>query len=81
VFGALPSAPEPAVDVKVLHAKIGALTLAIRHFGRCARDGRTVAERKALIDRAHALPLARQAQQLGIGRGSIYSGTIPIIAR
>ena len=28
VFGGEPSAPEPAVDVKVLHAKIGELTLA-----------------------------------------------------
>ena len=28
VFGAEASAPEPAVDVKVLHAKIGELTLA-----------------------------------------------------
>ncbi len=28
VFGAEASAPEPAVDVKVLHAKIGAVTLA-----------------------------------------------------
>ncbi len=28
VFGAEPSTPEPAIDVKVLHAKIGELTLA-----------------------------------------------------
>jgi len=28
VFGAEPSPAEPAVDVKVLHAKIGELTLA-----------------------------------------------------
>jgi transposase len=28
VFGAEPGAPEPAMDVKVLHAKIGELTLA-----------------------------------------------------
>ncbi len=28
VFGAEPVSPEPAVDVKVLHAKIGELTLA-----------------------------------------------------
>ena len=25
-----------------------------------------------MIDRGHGLPLARQAQQLGISRGSIY---------
>ena len=28
VFGAEPSTPEPAIDVKALHAKIGELTLA-----------------------------------------------------
>jgi putative transposase len=31
-----------------------------------------VAERKAMIDRSHALPLTRQAEELGISRGSLY---------
>jgi putative transposase len=31
-----------------------------------------VAERKAMIDRSHALPLSRQAEELGISRGSLY---------
>jgi putative transposase len=31
-----------------------------------------VAERKAMIDRSHALSLARQAEELGISRGSLY---------
>jgi putative transposase len=31
-----------------------------------------VAERKAMIDRSHALPLIRQAEALGISRGSLY---------
>jgi putative transposase len=31
-----------------------------------------VAERKAMIDRCHALPLIRQAAELGISRGSLY---------
>jgi putative transposase len=31
-----------------------------------------VAERRAMIDRSHALPLARQADELGISRGSLY---------
>jgi len=31
-----------------------------------------VAERKAMIDRSHALPLARQAEELGISRSSLY---------
>nr|WP_151991793.1 IS3 family transposase [Sphingomonas aurantiaca] len=72
VFGADPTVAEPAVDVTVLHAKIGELTLANGFFVRCARQGRSVAERKAMIDRGHALPLVAQAQQLGISRSSIY---------
>jgi putative transposase len=32
-----------------------------------------VAERKAMIDRSHDLPLTRQAAELGISRGSLYS--------
>jgi putative transposase len=55
----------------VMHAKLGELTLA-NDFGRCAGEGRSVAERKAKIDRSHALPLVAQARQLGISRGSIY---------
>jgi putative transposase len=31
-----------------------------------------VAERKAMIDRSHALPLTRQAEELGISRSSLY---------
>jgi putative transposase len=31
-----------------------------------------VAERKAMIDKNHDLPLARQAEMLGISRGSVY---------
>lgn len=31
-----------------------------------------------MIDRSHALPLARQAQQLGISRGSIYCLPRPV---
>ncbi|WP_409994391.1 IS3 family transposase [Sphingobium sp. AEW010] len=64
-------AAAPAIDVKTLHAKIGELTL-VNDFLRGAREGGTVAERKTMIDRSHALPLARQARELGISRGSIY---------
>jgi putative transposase len=49
-------------------------------FSRCAREGRSVAERKAMIDRSHALPLVAQAQQLGISRGSIYYLPRPVSA-
>jgi putative transposase len=47
----------PAVDVKTLHAKIGELTLVNGFFGKRARQSRSVAERKAMIDCSHALPL------------------------
>ena len=65
-----------------------------RFSGRCARErdrrrmlgilqrlSRSVAERKAMIDRGHALPLVTQAQQLGIGRGSIYDLPRPVPRR
>jgi transposase-like protein len=45
----------PPVDVKTLHAKIGELTLVNGFFGKRARQSRNVAERKATIDRSHAL--------------------------
>jgi putative transposase len=37
-----------------------------------------VAERKAMIDRSHDLPLARQAEALGISRGSLYYQPQPV---
>jgi len=63
---------EPAIDVKTLHARIDELTLVNDFFVRGARQSRTVAERKTMIDRSHALPVARQARELGISRGSVY---------
>jgi putative transposase len=39
-----------------------------------------VAERKAMIDRSHALPLARQAEALGISRSSLYYHPQPVSA-
>src|ERR1700712_4583449 len=41
-------------------------------FVRGARQSRSVAERKTMIDRSHALPISRQAQAVGINRGSVY---------
>ncbi|WP_397588293.1 IS3 family transposase [Sandarakinorhabdus limnophila] len=63
---------EPAIDLKTLQAKIGELTLVNGFFVRGARQGGTVAERKTMIDRTHALPVTRQARELGISRGSVY---------
>ncbi|WP_271527542.1 IS3 family transposase [Bradyrhizobium sp. CCBAU 25338] len=62
---------EPAVDVKALHAKIGKLTLENGFFRRRAQQSRP-AERKAMIDREHNLPITRQAEVLKISRGSVY---------
>jgi putative transposase len=39
-----------------------------------------VAERKAMIDRSHALPLIRQAEELGISRSSLYYQPQPVSA-
>jgi putative transposase len=39
-----------------------------------------VAERKAMIDRSHALSLSRQAEELGISRGSLYYQPQPVPA-
>jgi putative transposase len=39
-----------------------------------------VAERKAMIDRSHALPLSRQAEELGVSRGSLYYQPQPVPA-
>lgn len=50
VFGSdsATAAAEPAIDLKTLHAKIGELTLVNDFFGRRAREGGTVAERKTM---------------------------------
>src|SRR4051812_17253963 len=42
-----------------------------RFFGRSARQG-GFAERKAMIDRSHDLPITRQARMLNVSRGSVY---------
>ncbi|WP_410843012.1 IS3 family transposase [Paraburkholderia sp.] len=72
-----PSTGEPQVDVTVLHAKIGQLTLENDFLKRSAQQG-GVAERKAMIDRAHALPIAQQARLVGIARSSVYYQPQPV---
>src|SRR5215470_8424378 len=59
---------EPVVDVKSLHAKIGELTLENDFLEGALK----VAERKAMIDRKHDLPISKQAEALDISRGSVY---------
>jgi hypothetical protein len=56
VFEMGKTSTEPAGEVKILHAKIGQLTLENDFFGRCARQA-GIAESKAMIDRDHALPV------------------------
>jgi len=74
VFGGDGRAQEPAVDVKTLHAK---LTLENDFLGGAlAQSG--FAERKAMIDRTDAVPVTRQAQWLGISRGSVYYVPQPV---
>ena len=79
VFGSEPKAglAAPAIDVKTLHAKIGELTLTNDFFVRRARQGRP-AERKAMIDGDHALSITKQANALGISRGSVYYRPCPV---
>ena len=68
----------PAVDVKTLHAsdklrlrRDRRVDADQRFFVRRAQQGRP-SERKAMIDRTHALPVTKQAKALGISRGSVY---------
>nr|WP_211609410.1 IS3 family transposase [Paraburkholderia haematera] len=72
VFDAGNAAPAaPPIDVKVLHAKIGQLTLENGFFRKRAQQGGT-AGRKAMIDRNHALPVTQQARLVGNSRSSAY---------
>lgn len=78
VFGDAPKAdPEPAVDVKTLHAKIGNWRWRTIFVGR-AGEGRSVVERKKMIDRTVKLSVSRQAVVLGISRGAVYYKPRPV---
>nr|WP_155803337.1 IS3 family transposase [Bordetella sp. FB-8] len=78
VFGAAGGqSNEPPVDLKALHAKIGQLALENGFFRRRAHQGR-LAERKAMIDRSHALPVSQQAKLVGIARSSAYYRPQPV---
>jgi transposase-like protein len=65
LFGGGAAEAVPAVDVKVLHAKIGELTLENDFLAGALGSG--PAERKAMIDRGHNLSLGRQADFGGRG--------------
>src|SRR4051812_37674472 len=61
----------PAVDLTALHAKIEELRLENDLLSKRARQS-GVAERKAMIDRSHALPITKQAKVLNVSRSSVY---------
>ncbi len=70
VFGeGKPDAPPP-IYVKELHAKIGQLALE-NDFLSGALGKAGCAERKAMIDTEHRLPIGRQARLLSLSRGSV----------
>jgi hypothetical protein len=71
---------EAAVDLKSLHAKIGQLALENDFLEGGAREGR-IAERKAMIDGEHKLPIKRQAEALLISRGAAYYRPRPVSER
>ncbi|MCQ0034545.1 IS3 family transposase [Burkholderia glumae] len=78
VFGTAGAAPsEPPVDLRTLHAKIGQLTLENGFFRKHAHQG-GIAERKEMIDRKHALPIAQQARLVGVARSSVYYRPQPV---
>ncbi|QAY97208.1 IS3 family transposase [Methylovirgula ligni] len=73
---AIPAAAA-AVDLTTLHAKIGELALENDFLFRRARQGR-LAERKAMIEREHELPLVRQAEILKLSRSGLYYQPRPV---
>lgn len=78
VFGGGALQDEP-VDLVPLHAKIGQLTLENIFFrARAHQSG--IAERKAMINREHDLPISAQAKLLGVSRGSVYYLPRPVSA-
>ncbi|MGZ8237341.1 MAG: IS3 family transposase [Methylobacter sp.] len=80
VFGKPTESASPAVDLQVLHAKIGQLTLENDFLGRRAQQG-GIAERKAMIDRDSKLSIRHQAELLNISRGSVYYEPKPVSVR
>ncbi|HNP84098.1 MAG TPA: IS3 family transposase [Nitrospira sp.] len=76
VFGGTKPPADPP-DLKTLHAKIGQLALENDFLGRGAHQG-GLAERKAMIDRTHQLPVRRQCQLLKLARSTAYYHPTPV---
>ncbi|MBS0152361.1 MAG: hypothetical protein JSR31_15615 [Nitrospira sp.] len=59
-----------------MHVKIGQLILENAFFSKRAHQGR-LAERKAMIDRTHSLPIVRQCQIPQLARSTAYYQLTP----
>ena len=69
----------PAVDVKQLARQDRRADVGERFFRRRAHQG-GIAERKAMIDRDHALSVTKQAEAVGIARSTVYYLPRPVSA-
>ena len=79
VFGdAAKAEPEPVIDVKTLHAKIGELTLENDFLSGALGRAGLLASAKKMIDPTAKLSVSRQAIMLGISRGSVYYTPRPV---
>ncbi|MHB8392068.1 MAG: IS3 family transposase [Acidobacteriaceae bacterium] len=76
VFGSAAQGSD-LVDLAPLHAKIGQQALELDFLERGAHQS-GIAERKAMIDRQHELPITRQADLLDISRGTVYYKPQPV---
>ncbi len=77
LFGGEAVAAAPAVDIKGIPREDRRTDAGERFFGRCAQQS-GLAERKAMIDRGHELPLGRQAELLGLSRSTLYYEPRPV---
>lgn len=68
VFGGT-NAPSDAPDLKTLHAKIGQRALENEFLEGGAHQG-GLAERNAMIDPTHTLPVVRQCRLIGLSRST-----------
>jgi putative transposase len=64
--------PEPNIDVKTLHAKIGELTLENNFLSGALGKAGLLPSAKKMIAPQSQLSISRQAGVLGISRGSVY---------
>jgi transposase InsO family protein len=77
VFGAGGASPsEPQVDLKDYMRRSANSPWKMIFKRRAQRGG--FAQRKAMIDRRHALPISQQARLVGIARSSVYYRAQPV---